>query len=105
MGSSQKMKCEIRGSVNMKLKCGKLVKLTKVLYVPPVVDFFLAYQGSCKSVSRWELLRIKLPLKIGVSILLDKSKGQNKIMMFYLKVKRYDSEGQGALTNLLGETK
>ena len=38
--------------------------------------------------------------KNGVSVIVDASKGQNKSMMFCLKAKRYDLEGQEALTNL-----
>ena len=38
--------------------------------------------------------------KNGVSMKLDKRKVQNKIMMFYLKSKRYAPEGQEALANM-----
>ena len=38
--------------------------------------------------------------KNGVSMILDARKGQNKIMMYYLKAKRYATEGKYALTNL-----
>ena len=34
VGNDQKMKCELKGSVNMKTKGGEKVKLTKLLYVP-----------------------------------------------------------------------
>ena len=40
VGNDQKMKCEIEGSVNMKLQYGKMVKLTEVLYVPQAVKIF-----------------------------------------------------------------
>ena len=36
----QKMKCEIKGSVNMKPKDGKTAKLTEALYVPKSVKYF-----------------------------------------------------------------
>ena len=35
-----------------------------------------------------------------VIIILDARKGKNKIMMFYLKVKRYSPGGQETLTNM-----
>ena len=36
----QKMKCDLKGSMNMELQGGQIVKLTKVLYVPQVVKTF-----------------------------------------------------------------
>ena len=38
--------------------------------------------------------------KNGVSMILDASKGEKNIMIFYLKAKRYSLEGQEALNNL-----
>ena len=38
--------------------------------------------------------------KNGFGIILDARKDKNKSMMFYLKAKRYDPEGQEALTNI-----
>ena len=38
--------------------------------------------------------------KKGVSVIVDARKGQKKSMMLCLKAKRYDPEGQEALTNL-----
>ena len=38
--------------------------------------------------------------KNGVIMILDARKVQNKSMMFYLKARRYVSEGQEALTNM-----
>ena len=40
VGNGQKMKCELRSSVNMKLQDVKTAKLTKVLNVPQAVNFF-----------------------------------------------------------------
>ena len=34
VGNSQKMKCKLKVSVNMKMKDGETVKLNEVLYVP-----------------------------------------------------------------------
>ena len=41
MGNGQKMKCNLKGSVNMKLQDGQMAKLTKVLYVPQAVKNLL----------------------------------------------------------------
>ena len=43
--------------------------------------------------------------KNGFSMILDASKGEKNIMIFYLKAKRYSLEGQEALTNLLEQKK
>ena len=32
--NDQKMECELKGTVNMKLKGGKMIKLTDVLFLP-----------------------------------------------------------------------
>ena len=40
VGNGHKMKYELKGSVNMKLQYGKMVKLTEVLYVPQAVKIF-----------------------------------------------------------------
>ena len=37
VGNGQKMNCELKVSVNMKLQYGQTVKLTEVLYVPQSV--------------------------------------------------------------------
>ena len=42
VGNRQKMKCELKGSVNMKLKYGQMVKLTRVLYVYQAVKKLLS---------------------------------------------------------------
>ena len=57
--NGQKMKCELKGSVNMKLQDGKMVKLTEVLYVPKYVKHFLDYQGLSQRAPQWVPLRIK----------------------------------------------
>ena len=40
VGNGQKMKCELKVSVNRKLQDGQTVNLTKVLYVPQAVNVF-----------------------------------------------------------------
>ena len=37
VGNGQKMKCELKGSVHVKLKGGETVNLTEVLYIPQSV--------------------------------------------------------------------
>ena len=39
--NGQKMKCKLKGSVDMKLQDVKMVKLTKVMYVPQAVKKLL----------------------------------------------------------------
>ena len=41
VGNGQKMKCGLKGSVNMKLQDAQTVKLTEVLYVPQAVKNLL----------------------------------------------------------------
>ena len=40
VGNGQKIKCELKGSVNMKFQYGQTVNLTEVLYVPQGVKTF-----------------------------------------------------------------
>ena len=42
VGNIHNMKCELKGSVNMKIKYGQTVKLTEVLYVPQAVKNLLS---------------------------------------------------------------
>ena len=48
------MKCELKGSVNMKLQGGQTVKLTKVLYLPQAVKNLL---GVSRRVSKFNKIR------------------------------------------------
>ena len=59
VGNGQNMKCELKGSVNMKLKYVKTVKLNKVLYETQAVKNLLAHQGLSQRAPRWGALRIK----------------------------------------------
>ena len=95
------MKCELKGSVNMKLQYGKTAKLTKVLYVPQAVKQILSVsrlgsKGDTMGATQYKTI-IK---KNGFRMTLDARESQNKNMMFYLKVNRYAPEGQESLTNL-----
>ena len=42
VGNGQKMKCELKGLLNMKIQGGEMVMLTKVLYVPQAVQNLLS---------------------------------------------------------------
>ena len=42
VGNGQKMKCELKGSVNMKLQDRQTLKLTEVLYVTQAVKNLLS---------------------------------------------------------------
>ena len=71
------------------------------VHTPSSEKTFWAYQGSCQRVQKWGANQDKITIKKnGVSVIVDTSKGQNKIMMFCLKAKRYEPEGQEATTNL-----
>ena len=51
--NGQKMKCNLKGSVNMKLKGGETVNLTKVLYVSQSVNTIL---GVSRLVSKGSMM-------------------------------------------------
>ena len=40
--NGSKMKCELKGKVNMKLQVGKMIMLTEVLYIPQSVKNILS---------------------------------------------------------------
>ena len=40
VGNGHKMKCELKGSVNMKIQDGQTVELTVVLYMPQAMKNF-----------------------------------------------------------------
>ena len=95
VGKVQKMKCKIKGSVNMKLTDEQMVKLTKVLYMPQAVENLLSLSRLVsKGTTVGDTQDKTIIKKKGVSIILYARKGQKKIMMFYLKAKRYSPEGQ-----------
>ena len=67
------------------------MKLTKVLNVTQAVKLFLiASMLVSKGAMMGDTQEKMIIDKNRVIINLDASKGQNKIMMFYLKAKRYD---------------
>ena len=101
VGNGQKMKCELKGSVNMKLQDGQTVKLNKVLYVPQAVKTLLSVSKLVSKDAKMGTTQGKIIVnKNRLSMTLDAIKGQKKSMMFYLKAKRYAPKVQEALTNL-----
>ena len=101
VGNCQKMECELKVSVNMKLQDGKKVKITEFLYIPQAVNTLLSLSRLVSEVATMGETQEKMIIeKNGVSMNLDASKGQNTIMIFYLKEMRYAPEGQEALTNM-----
>ena len=106
VGNGQKMNCELKVSVNMRLQNGQTVKLTEVLYVPQSVKTLfnvsrLVSKGATVGYTQYKMI-IK---KNGVIITSNARKLQNKSIMFYLKSKIYPPEVQEALTNLTEKKK
>ena len=101
VGNVQKMKCKLKGYLNVKLQDGQTVKFTKVLYMPQAVKNILVVSRLVSKGATMGATQDKMIIKKnGVIIVLYARKGQNKSMMFYLKAKRYAPEGQEALNNL-----
>ena len=53
------MKCDLKGSVNMKLKYVQTVNLNKVLYVPQAVKKILRVSRIIQRAPQWGALKIK----------------------------------------------
>ena len=67
-----------------------MVNLTEILYVPQAVINLLSISRLMPKSATMGATPDKMTIKKnGVSIILDASKGQNNIMMFYLKAKSY----------------
>ena len=80
------MKCELRVSVNMNFQYGQTVKLTSTSKCENLLRVSRIASKSATMGATQNKIIIK---KNGVGMILDASKGQKKIMMFYLKAKRY----------------
>ena len=94
MVNGQKMKCEIKFLVNMKLKGGETVKITKVIYIPQAVKNILSVWRLISKVTMMGATQDKITIKKnGVNMILDAIKGKNAVMMFYLKEKIYAPKG------------
>ena len=75
MGNVQKMKCDLKGSVNMKLQDGNTVKLTKVRYVPQAMKKLLSLSGLISKGATMESTQEKMTIKKhGVSVILETKK-------------------------------
>ena len=92
--NGQKMKCEIKFLVNMKLKGGETVKITKVVYIPQAVKNILSVWRLISKETMMGATQDKITIKKNsVNIILDAIKGKNAVMMFYLKEKIYAPKG------------
>ena len=59
VGYGRKIKCEIKGSINMKLQDGKTLKLTEVLYVTQDMKNILSVSRLVSKGATMEALRKK----------------------------------------------
>ena len=101
VGNGKKMKCELKGSIKMKLQYGKIIKLTEVLYMPQAAENLLSVWRLVSKGATMGATQYKIIInKNGVSMALDARKGQKNIIMFYLQENKYAPEGQEALTNI-----
>ena len=77
------------------------MKLTKVLYIPQASKSVLSLSRLVSKGAMMGATQEKMTIKKnGVSMILDARKSQNKIMVFYLKAKRYALEVKEAITNI-----
>ena len=59
LGNAQKTKCELKGSVNTKMKLEEMVNLTKVLYVTQSVNKLFIISRLASKGARWGILKTK----------------------------------------------
>ena len=75
MGNGQKMKCKLKGYINMKLNYGQTVKLTEVLYVPQTMKNLLSVSRLITKGATMGATQDKTTIKKnGVSTTLDERK-------------------------------
>ena len=80
--NGQKMKCELKGLVNMNMQGRETVKLTKALYVPQVVKKLLIISRLVSKGATVEATQEKISTKkTDVSMIIDARKGKNENMM------------------------
>ena len=90
VGNSQKLKCELKVSVNMKLQDVQTVKLAKLLYLPQSMKNLLRVSRLVSKGTNMGSTQDEMIIKKYLVIMkLDARKGQNKYMIFYFKVNRY----------------
>ena len=94
VGNGQKMKCELKGTVNMNLQKEEMIKLTAVIYVPQEVKNILSVSRLISKGFRMGDTKDKITTnRNNVNILLDSRKGINDNTSLYSKAKRYAPEG------------
>ena len=83
VGNGQNMKCELKGSVNMKLQNGKTVKLNEVLYIPQDVKNLLSISILVSKGATMGSTQDKIIIKRnGVSMPLDARKVKTRAWCF-----------------------
>ena len=79
VGNVQKIKCELKVTVNMKLQGGEAAKMTKVLCIRQAIKNILSIS---RLISKRAILRTTkdktTTKKIGFNMILDARKGRNK---------------------------
>ena len=109
VGNGQKIKCELEGSVNMKLKGGEMVKTNKVLYGTQTVNNLLILSRLVSKGSAMGATQDKINImKNGVNMILDARKDKNTIMVFYLRENTYApkvSKSQEVTANFIANMK
>ena len=92
--NGQNMKCELKGTVNMKLQGGKTLQLNSVLYATQSVKNIMSVLRIIPKGATTGATKDKITIKKnGVNMILDTRKGKNESTMFYLKANRYYPEG------------
>ena len=88
IGNGKNMKCDLKGTVNMKHQGGGMVKLTEVLYVPQAVKNIFSVSRLISKGSMVGATKDKMAInKNGVNMIIDAKKLINNSMIFYLKKK------------------
>ena len=89
------MKCELKGSVNMKIQGGETVELSEVLYVHQAVKNLLSVSRLVSKAATMGATQEKITIKKnGVSMILDSREGGNDRTVLYFKAKLYALERQ-----------
>ena len=84
------MKCELKGTLDMKLQGGGTVKLNDVLYVSQAAKNLLILSRLASKGATMGATKYKTTIKKnGVSMILNAIKGVNDSTMFYLKAKTF----------------
>ena len=102
------MKCEVNGTVNIKLQVGGTFKLNDVLYIPQAANNILSVLRIVSKIFTMRSTKDNMTIKKNsISKTPDARKVKNYITLFYLKANRYAPEGfspQEVNRNLTEET-